>query len=57
LLIGLKDKPGMTVLCIVSGEDMLAAGEDGRSKLDFRGLVARVRELGWEGRGREWQED
>lgn len=46
LLGGLKYKPGMTVLCIVSGENMPAAGSEGESRVDFRRLVARARELG-----------
>lgn len=46
LLNGLKYKPGMTVLCIVSGENMPAAGTDGASRVDFRKLVERARDLG-----------
>jgi structural maintenance of chromosomes protein 5 len=46
LLNGLKYKPGMTVLCIVSGENMPAANTDGASRVDFRKLAQRARELG-----------
>jgi chromosome segregation ATPase len=51
LLGGLKYRPGMTVLCIVSGENMPAAtaaagGGGGESRVDFRRLVQRARELG-----------
>ncbi|KEF51802.1 uncharacterized protein A1O9_12139 [Exophiala aquamarina CBS 119918] len=54
LLNGLKYRRGMTVLCIVSGENMPAARqEDGRGnvvssgpKIDFRAFAKRARELG-----------
>ena len=52
LLGGLKYRSGMTVLCIVSGENMPAAGSGGveesggSSRVDFRKLVQRARELG-----------
>ncbi|RVX66141.1 hypothetical protein B0A52_09870 [Exophiala mesophila] len=53
LLSGLKYRPGMTVLCIVSGENMPAARErdengkwrDGR-KVDFREFVKKAKQLG-----------
>ena len=48
----------MTVLCIVSGENMPAAGgggggggAGGESRVDFRRLVQRARELGLGNRG------
>ncbi|KAL2444425.1 Structural maintenance of chromosomes protein 5 [Exophiala dermatitidis] len=53
LLSGLKYRRGMTVLCIVSGENMPAArerDEDGNwvegPKVDFRALVERAKQLG-----------
>jgi structural maintenance of chromosomes protein 5 len=53
LLSGLKYRRGMTVLCIVSGENMPPArvrGEDGRwkegVKVDFREFVRKAKELG-----------
>jgi chromosome segregation ATPase len=47
LLGGLKYRAGMTVLCIVSGENMPGVKErDGGTKMDFRKLVGRARELG-----------
>ena len=58
LLSGLKYQRGMTVLCIVSGENVPAARErdeegewrDG-PKVDFRLFVKRARELGLGGSG------
>jgi chromosome segregation ATPase len=54
LLSGLKYRRGMTVLCIVSGENMPAArqqGEDGRwvdgPKVDFRAFVQKAKQLGF----------
>lgn len=54
LLSGLRYRRGMTVLCIVSGENMPAAREldeegrwvDGR-KVDFKAFVRRAKELGF----------
>lgn len=54
LLNGLKYRRGMTVLCIVSGENMPAAPQDdGRGnvvssgpKIDFRAFAKKARELG-----------
>jgi chromosome segregation ATPase len=46
LLGGLKYRPGMTVLCIVSGENM----PGGERRVDFRRLIGRARELGLSGR-------
>lgn len=54
LLNGLKYRRGMTVLCIVSGENMPAAGEeDGNGnwvsgpKIDFRAFAKKAVELGF----------
>lgn len=54
LLSGLKYRRGMTVLCIVSGENMPAArqqAEDGRwvdgPKVDFRAFVQKAKQLGF----------
>lgn len=53
LLSGLKYRPGMTVLCIVSGENMPAArqrDDDGKwrdgPKVDFREFVRKAKQLG-----------
>lgn len=47
LLGGLKYRAGMTVLCIVSGENMPGVKErEGGARMDFRMLVGRARELG-----------
>ncbi|EXJ77994.1 hypothetical protein A1O3_09153 [Capronia epimyces CBS 606.96] len=64
LLSGLKYRRGMTVLCIVSGENMPAARERDENghwvdgpKVDFRAFVQRAKELGMgvasDGRGVE----
>ena len=45
LLSGLKYRRGMTVLCIVSGENMPDAKEEG-NKVDFGAFVRKARELG-----------
>lgn len=54
LLSGLKYRRGMTVLCIVSGENMPAAREqddegnwDEGPKVDFRTIVQKAKALGW----------